>query len=104
MPKVLDPPLTTRQAGQHTAAALPGARVRRAAPPFPEPQIGQVQPEDLAAAQPAQHHRRDHRPVPVRPGHPDQRHALARTLPLAALGMTRGTGFTVTSPRASRNP
>ena len=29
MPKVLDPPLTTRQAGQHTAAALPGARVRR---------------------------------------------------------------------------
>jgi hypothetical protein len=53
MPKVLDPPLTTRQAGQHTAAALPGARVRRAARPFPEPQIGQVQPEDLAAAQPA---------------------------------------------------
>jgi SAM-dependent methyltransferase len=29
MPKVLDPPLTTRQAGQHAAAALPGARVRR---------------------------------------------------------------------------
>jgi SAM-dependent methyltransferase len=29
MPKVLDPPLTTRQVRQHAAAALPGARVRR---------------------------------------------------------------------------
>jgi SAM-dependent methyltransferase len=29
MPKVLDPPLTTRQVGQHASAALPGARVRR---------------------------------------------------------------------------
>jgi len=29
MPKVLDPPLTTRQVRQHATAALPGARVRR---------------------------------------------------------------------------
>jgi SAM-dependent methyltransferase len=29
MPKVLDPPLTTRQVRQHAAATLPGARVRR---------------------------------------------------------------------------
>jgi ubiquinone/menaquinone biosynthesis C-methylase UbiE len=29
MPKVLDPPLTTRQVRQHAATALPGARVRR---------------------------------------------------------------------------
>jgi SAM-dependent methyltransferase len=29
MPKVLDPPLTTRQVRQHAAAALPGAQVRR---------------------------------------------------------------------------
>jgi SAM-dependent methyltransferase len=29
MPKVLDPPLTTRQVRQHAAAVLPGARVRR---------------------------------------------------------------------------
>jgi hypothetical protein len=28
-------------------------------------QIGQPQPEHLAAAQPAQHHRFGHRPVPV---------------------------------------
>jgi SAM-dependent methyltransferase len=29
MPKVLEPPLTTRQARQHAKATLPGARVRR---------------------------------------------------------------------------
>jgi len=29
MPKVLDPPLTTRQVRQHATAVLPGARVRR---------------------------------------------------------------------------
>jgi SAM-dependent methyltransferase len=29
MPKVLDPPLTTRQVRQHAAATLPGARVRQ---------------------------------------------------------------------------
>jgi hypothetical protein len=29
MPKVLDPPLTTRQVRQHAAATLPGTRVRR---------------------------------------------------------------------------
>jgi hypothetical protein len=69
-------------------------------PPFGEPQVGQPQPEDLAAAQPGQHHRRDHGPVAVRaqgggqrvhlgraddlgqrPGHPDQRDTLAGPLP-----------------------
>ena len=72
-------------------------------PPLGEAQVTQPQPEDLTAAQPAQHHRRDHGPVPVRaqrggqhvnlgraedlrqrPGHPDQRDALAGALPLAA--------------------
>jgi len=35
-------------------------------PPLAEPQVFQPQPQYFAAAQPAQHHRRDHRPVPVR--------------------------------------
>ena len=84
----------------------------------------QPQPEDLAAAQPAQHHRRDHRPVPVRAqrggqrvdlgrvqdprqrpgqpgpaGHPGRGRCRSRRV-----GRPRGTGFTLTSPRASRNP
>jgi len=71
-------------------------------PPLPEAQVRKPQAEDLAAAQPAQHHRRYHRPVPVRaqrggqridltrlqdlrqrPGHPHQRHALAGPLAFA---------------------
>ena len=70
-------------------------------PPLGDPQVLQPQPEDLAAAQPAEHHRRDHRPVPVGaqrggqrvdlrrgqdprqpPGPPGQRHPLTRPLPL----------------------
>ena len=47
-------------------------------PPFRDPQILQPQPQDLAAAQPAQHHRRDHRPVPMRPQRRRQRVDLGR--------------------------
>jgi hypothetical protein len=68
---------------------------------FGDPQVLQPQPEDLAAAQPAEHHRGHHRPIPMgaqrgeqrinlarfedprqRPPGADQRHALAWTLPL----------------------
>ena len=47
-------------------------------PPLGHPQVLQPQPEDLAAAQPAQHHRRDHRPVPLRAQRPHQRIHLGR--------------------------
>lgn len=35
-------------------------------PPRSSLQIAKPQPEDLAAAQPTQHHRLDHRPIPMR--------------------------------------
>ena len=72
-------------------------------PPLAEPQVTQPQPEALAAAQPSQHHRRDHRPVAVRaqgggqrvhlagaedlrqrPGHPDQRDTPGRAAAVPA--------------------
>jgi excisionase family DNA binding protein len=47
-------------------------------PPLTKAQVRKPQPENLAAAQPAQHHRRDHRPVPVRAQRRGQRVHLAR--------------------------
>ena len=47
-------------------------------PPLRGVQITQPQPENLTAAQPAQHHRRDHRPVPVRAQRRGQRVHLGR--------------------------
>jgi hypothetical protein len=72
-------------------------------PPLGHPEVTQPQTDDFAAAQAAQHHRGDHRPVPVRaqdtgqrvdlgrgqdprqrPGPTNQRNALVRSLSLDA--------------------
>jgi len=92
-------------------------------PSLSDPHVLQPQAEDLAAAQPAQHHRRDHRPVPVRaqrrgqrvdlarlqdprqpPPGPHQRHSLTGRCRSRRIGSPRGTGFTVASqgPAARR--
>ncbi len=42
------------------------------------PDVLEPQPEDLAAPQPAQQHRQDHRPVPVRPQRVEERPDLLR--------------------------
>ena len=47
-------------------------------PPLGDPQVFQAQPEYLAAPQPAEHHRRDHGPVPVRAQGRGQRIDLSR--------------------------
>ena len=47
-------------------------------PPPRDLDVLQSQPEDLAAAQPAQHHRRHHRPVAVGAQRHGQRFHLAR--------------------------
>ena len=93
-------------------------------PPLGDPQVLQPQPEDLAAAQPAEHHRRDHRPVPVRAqrrrsarrprpgcrirgsvrGVRDQRHPLAAAVAApAGSAAPAAPGSRSTSPRACRN-
>ena len=88
---------------------------------FPEPQVTHPQPEDLAAAQSAQHHRRDHGPVPVRAQRRGQRATSAGPRICGSVlgvrtsgtpwpgrcrsrrvGSPRGTGFTLTSPRACK--
>ena len=90
-------------------------------PSLSDPHVLQPQAEDLAAAQPAQHHRRDHRPVAVRaqrhsqsvdlarlqdPRQPPpglhQRDPLTGTVPFPPGRQPRGTGFPLTSPRACR--
>src|SRR5262249_34561118 len=90
-----DPP---RARNQRLVAALP---LGDEPPPLTDPQISQPKPQHLAAAQPTQYHRRDHRTVPVlaqrgrqrvylrrpedlrqRPRCPHQRHTLAWPLPL----------------------
>jgi len=47
-------------------------------PPLPDVQIFQTQSEDLAAAQPTQHRREHHRPVPLPAQRSEQRIHLAR--------------------------
>lgn len=47
-------------------------------PPLPHPQIGKAQAENFATAQPAEHHRGHHRPVPKRPQRAEQRSHLDR--------------------------
>ena len=91
-------------------------------PPLGHPQVLQPQPEDLTAPQPAQHHRRDHRPVPVRAQRRGQRIDLRRDKIRGSrrtartsgtpwpgrdrsrrVGSPRGTGLAATSPRACKN-
>ena len=76
-------------------------------PPLRDPQILHPQAQHLTPAQPTQHHRRDHRPIPMttqspaqrvhilrrqdqrqRPARAHQRHTLARTHPLPASRQT----------------
>jgi hypothetical protein len=90
-------------------------------PPLPDVQIFQTQSEDLAAAQPTQHRREHHRPVPLlrnaassastSPGMRTRgRVRVERTSGTPCrgrcrsrlVGKPRGTGLTATSPRACR--
>ena len=63
--------------------------------------VGQAQPEHLAAAQPGQHHRQHHRPVPVRAQRRHQRVHLVRR---RTCGSVRGTRTSGTVAAAAAPP
>ena len=68
-------------------------------PPLPDPHIAEPQPEHLAAAQPAEHHRLDHRPVPLAcAAPPTRRRPRPATGPSATSADRAPTAPSVTRP------
>ena len=68
--------------------------------PIGDLQVAQAQTQHLAAAQPAEQHRLDHRPIPPRPQRPPQSVDLDRGQDLGSVRGTRtsGTVRDVTEP------